>query len=89
MSSSSSPARPIKSGVSYLIVAGILWNVWIAAGPAQALRGIFIIAVYEFLLFVFAVIVVGVRGSLILDLIHCLFWEQSTWYKAGTGGSED
>ena len=41
-----------------------------AAGPVQALRGIIALAVFDFVVFVFAVIVVGVQVSPTLDLVH-------------------
>ena len=57
---------------------------WIAAGPVQALRGIIAVAVFDFVAFVFAVIVVGVVSPT-LDLVHCVFRVQGTGYKAKAG----
>ena len=53
--------------------------VWIAAGPVQALCGIFAVAVLDFVVFVLVMIIVGVRVSPTFDLVHCIFREQSTW----------
>ena len=57
---------------------------WIAAGPVQALRGIIAVAVFDFVVFVFAVIV-GVRVSPTFDLAHCVFRVRGTGYKAKAG----
>ena len=66
-----------------LIVAGSSWSEWISAGLVQALRGIIVVAVFDFVVFVFAVIVVGVQVSPTLDLVHCIFRVRGTGYKAG------
>ena len=43
---------------------------WIAAGSVQALRGIIAVAVFDFVVFIFAVIIVRVQVSPTLDLVH-------------------
>ena len=47
----------------------------------QALRGIFAVTVFDLLVFV--VIIIGVRVSPTLDLVHCVFRVRGTGYKAG------
>ena len=56
---------------------------WVAAGPVLALQGIFAVTVFYFIVFVLAVIVLGVQVSPTLDLVHCVLRVQGTGYKAG------
>ena len=78
--SGSEHSEPLQG--QHLIVAGSFWNVWVAAGPVQILQGILAVVLLDCVIFVFAVIVVGVQVLPTLDLVHCIFREQSTGYKA-------
>ena len=48
----------------------------------QALRRVIAVAVFDLVIFVFAVIVVGVQVSPTLNLVHCVFRVRGAGYKA-------
>ena len=60
-----------------------LWPSRHSATTSGHLLGPGMFAVFDFVVFVFVVIIFGVLDPTTLNLVHCVFREQSTRYKAG------